>query len=136
MLLPNTVSHSPIDHVTAALKSLHWLQLPVIQRIEFKLCQLFHYVVNGLAPININVLIKTTTSFSTELQNALPATGNNDLGIQQTKLKLAERAFSIDTPRIWNQLPKEIKAATETVAFKQKIKTVESTTSTPSLLCK
>jgi len=29
-------------------------------------------------------------------------------------LKLDERAFSITAPHIWNQLPKEIKAATDT----------------------
>jgi len=49
--------------------------------------------------------------------------GNNHLVTRRTRLKLDERAFSITAPRIWNQLPKEIKAATDTQAFKGKLKT-------------
>jgi len=36
---------------------------------------------------------------------------------------LGERAFSVAAPRIWNQLPIEIKTATDTQAFKRKLKT-------------
>ena len=48
---------------------------------------------------------------------------NNDLVTRRTRLKLGERAFSVAAPRIWNQLPIEIKAATDTQAFKRKLKT-------------
>ena len=41
----------PRDHVTAALKALHWL--PINQRIQFKLCLLVHLAINGRAPTYI-----------------------------------------------------------------------------------
>jgi hypothetical protein len=39
----------PRDHVTSALKELHWL--PIVQRIEHKLCLLVHKSVVGHAPV-------------------------------------------------------------------------------------
>ena len=38
----------PRDHVTPALRELHWL--PVVQRIEYKLCLLVHKALIGQAP--------------------------------------------------------------------------------------
>jgi len=48
---------------------------------------------------------------------------NNDLIIQQTKLKFSQRAFSVAGLRIWNQLPTELKTTENTAAFKRKLKT-------------
>jgi len=43
---------------------------------------------------------------------------------RRTRLKLGERHFPVAAPRIWNQqLPIDIKAATDTEAVKQKLKT-------------
>jgi len=36
------------DHITDALVSLHWLQIP--ERIEYKIALLTYKVMNGLAP--------------------------------------------------------------------------------------
>ena len=36
------------DHVTAALRDLHWLKID--QRITFKLCVLVHSIVYGYSP--------------------------------------------------------------------------------------
>ena len=110
---------SPRDHVTPALRSLHWL--PVKQRIEFKLCLLVHQTINGRAPAYLNDLIETTASVPGRASNR--SASNNDLVTRRTRLKLGERAFSVAAPRIWNQLPIEIKAATDTQAFKRKLKT-------------
>ena len=109
----------PRDHVTSALKLLRWL--PVKQRIDFKLCLLVHLAINGRAPTYLNDLIKTTTSVPGRASNR--SASNNDLVIQRTRLKLRERAFSIAAPRIWNQLPSELKATKDAVAFKRKLKT-------------
>ena len=111
---------SPRDHVTPALRSLHWL--PVKQRIEFKLCLLVHQTINGRAPTYLNELIETTASVPGRALNR--SASNNDLVTRRTRLKLGERAFSVAAPRIWNQLPLEIKlAATDTQAFKRNLKT-------------
>jgi len=39
---------------------------------------------------------------------------NNDLVTRRTRLKLGERAFFFAAARIWNPVPIEIKAATDT----------------------
>ena len=102
---------SPRDHVASALKSFHWL--PVKQRIEFKLCLLVHLAINGQAPIYLKDLIKTTASVPGRASNR--SASNNDLVIQRTRLKLGGRAFFVAAPRVWNQLPTELKAAIDTV---------------------
>ena len=66
-------------------------------------------------------LVKTTASVPGRASNR--SASNNDLVIQRTRLKLGERAFSVAAPRIWNQLPSDLKATTDTVAFKRKLKT-------------
>lgn len=108
----------PRDHVTSALQSLHWL--PVNQRIEFKLCLLVHLVINGRALAYLCDVIKITASVPGRASNG--SASNNDLVIQQTRLKLSVRTFSVAAPRIWNKLPTEIKAATDTPALKKKLK--------------
>ena len=42
--------HKPYDHVTPALKALHWLETK--QGIEFKLCLLVHLAINNTAPVS------------------------------------------------------------------------------------
>ena len=39
---------------------------------------------------------------------------NNDLVKQSTRLKLGERAFYVAEPRVWNQLPTDLKTITDT----------------------
>ena len=46
----------PCDHVTPALRELHWL--PIAERIDFKLCLLVHKVLVGHAPQYIADLIR------------------------------------------------------------------------------
>jgi len=89
--------------VTLALRSLHWLR--VKQRIELKIQDLIEKM----------ALVPGRASNRTA--------GNNDLVTRRTGLKLDERALSVTALRIWNQLPIEIKAATDTQAFKGKLKT-------------
>ena len=107
------------DHVTSALQSLHWL--PIKQRIEFKLCLLVHLAINGNAPTYLKEIITRTASIPGRAANRSAV--NNDLVIQRTKLKFGQRAFSVTGPRIWNQLPPELKTTIDTPTFKRKLKT-------------
>ena len=107
------------DHVTSALQSLHWL--PIKQRIEFKLCLLVHLAINGNAPTYLKEIITRTASIPGRAANRSAV--NNDLVIQRTKLKFGQRAFSVAGPRIWNQLPPELKTTIDTPTFKGKLKT-------------
>jgi len=65
--------------------------------------------------------LKRRRRYLAELQNR--SASNNDLVTWRTRLKLSERAFSIAAPRIWNQLPIDIKAATDIQVLKRKLKT-------------
>jgi len=105
--------------VTSACQSLHWL--PITQRIEFKPCLLVHLTINGKAPLYLKEIITRTASIP--VQSANRPADNNDLVIQRTKLKFGQRAFSIAGPRIWNQLPAELKSTIDTATFKSKLKT-------------
>ena len=63
----------PYDHVTPALKALHWL--PIKQRIESKLRLLVHLAINNKAPVYLQNLLTTTASVSlVGHQTAQPAT--------------------------------------------------------------
>jgi len=82
---------------------------------------LVHQTINGRATAYLKDLIETTASVPGRASNR--SASNNDLVIRQTRLKLGERAFSVVAPRIWNQQPINIKAATDTQVFKQNQKT-------------
>jgi len=107
----------PYDHVTPTLKALHWL--PVKHRIEFKLCLLVHLVINGRAPVYMQNLFTTTASVSGRASDR--SASNNDLVKQSTRLKLGDRAFSAAGPCVWNRLPTELKAITDTCVFRRKL---------------
>jgi len=47
---------------------------------------------------------------------------NNDLDKQSTRLKLGERAFSVAGPRVWKQLPTDLKIITDTRVFRHKLR--------------
>jgi len=95
--------------------------LPVKQRIDFKLCRLIHQTINGRAPAYHKDLIETAESVPGRASNR--SAGNNDLVTRRTRLKLGEYDFSVAATRIWNQLPIEIKAVTDTKVFKRNLKT-------------
>jgi len=50
------------DHVKRALKQLHWL--PVVYRIQYKLCLLTHHVHFGTAPRYLTDAVQSVTSAS------------------------------------------------------------------------
>jgi len=57
----------PYDHVTPALKALHWR--PIKQRIEFKLWLLVHLAIKNKAPVYLQNLLTTTASVSSRVSN-------------------------------------------------------------------
>jgi len=100
------------------LKALHWL--PVKQRTEFRLCLLVHLVINKRAPVYLQNLLTTTASVPGRASNR--SASNNDLVKQSTRLKLGKHIFSVAGPRIWNQLPTDLKTITDTRVFRHKLK--------------
>ena len=100
------------DHVsvTSILQNLHWLK--VKERIDFKIICIVHKCINGKAPQDLtSTLVKSQSSRS------------NLLNIPSYNSSFGERSFSVAGPRLWNSLPLEIRSITDSVSFKQNMKT-------------
>jgi len=109
----------PRDHVSNALRDLHWLH--VQQRITYKLCLLMHLVHNDRAPVYLADSVTATANISrhTRLRSA------SSLRYEQprTRLKLGERCFAFAGPAAWNSLLSYIREQSNTNTFKRHLKT-------------
>ena len=83
-------------HVTPILKELHWL--PVTQRIVFKLPMIVYECTNNIAYLSelLSHYSPTRTLRSGNKQLLQKAKSNRSLG---------DRSFAIAAPRLWNELP-------------------------------
>ena len=106
------------DHITPALKQLHWL--PIEARIIYKLCLHCHNFFSNTSPAYISDLLtvyhppRTLRSSSDQFTLVVPRTRTIQIG---------ERAFSHAAPIHWNSLPLYIRQQTSTPAFKRALKT-------------
>lgn len=109
----------PRDHVTSALRDLHWL--PIAQRVEYKLCLLVHKAKVGHAPAYLSDILTAIADVPSKA--SLRSSSSHNYVVPRTNLKLADRAFSVAGPNAWNKLPADIKATYSTAAFTKKLKT-------------
>ena len=106
------------DHITPVLKDLHWL--PIRKRIEFKILLLTFKYMQGCAPLYLRELLVKQANTRTLRSNT-----KNLLQIPLTNLKrFGDRAFGAYAPRLWNELPDNIKAADSVQDFKKQLKTL------------
>ena len=104
------------DHVSEALKQLHWL--PVRYRIEYKIALITYKTLHENGPGYLRNLLDETP---TPRQNRRC---NNKLKIPRTKLKSAgDRSYSVAAPSIWNTLPIDVTNSTSVSCFKKLLKT-------------
>ena len=89
---------------------LHWLK--VKDRISFKVLTIVHKCVYGNAPIDLKNLISVSSSHRTKKLVARDFNG-----------AMGKRAFSVCGPRLWNALPKDLRALEDLDDFKKKLKT-------------
>ena len=105
------------DHVSSAMKNLHWLKIP--DRITYKLCLLVYKCQNNLAPWYLSDLLQSRPSSrllqSSQSDNIYAAYFKNS----QCQLS----SFSSAGPRAWNTLPMAIKTAQLLDTFKTLLKT-------------
>ena len=104
-------------HISPLLRGLHWL--PVKARIEFKILLITFKAIHGLAPKYLCDLLTFKSSLynlrsSDSILLSMPAVRSKTLG---------DRAFMVAAPRLWNSLPKELRAITNVNSFKAHIKT-------------
>ena len=92
------------------------LQLP----IEFKILLLTFKCMQGCAPLYLRELLVKQANTRTLRSNT-----KNLLQIPLTNLKrFGDIAFCAYTPRLWNELPDNIKAADSVQNFKKQLKTL------------
>ena len=105
------------DHITPALQALHWL--PIRKRIEYKIAMLCYKCIHMLAPKYLCDMISIYTPrrrLSSSLDKYL-------LNVPKVRTGFSERAFSYSGPKIWNDLPYDVRASESLNSFKQKLKT-------------
>jgi hypothetical protein len=113
-ILTNTRKY---DSITPVLHSLHWL--PVQQRIKFKTLTIVYKTLNNLAPSYLCDLIEPYVP-----SRNLRSSHQNVLKVPFTNSSLViSRAFSVNGPRLWNELPGDVRSATSLDSFKAKLKT-------------
>ena len=115
-LLTNTRKY---DHITPALKQLHWL--PIKARVEYKFLVLTYKAIEGTAPVYLAGLVEVFIPLRCDLRSS------NDrflLDVPFTALKSGgDRAFCKAAPVLWNRLPLELRMCETLKLFKGKLKT-------------
>ena len=105
------------DHITPALKKLHWL--PVEYRINFKLMLMVYKSTQGLAPSYICDLLTPYHPM-----RSLRSMNSSLFTVPRTRLStFGDRSFAKAAPSLWNGLPDNIKHADSVPVFKQRLKT-------------
>ena len=105
------------DHITPVLIQLHWL--PVHFRILFKVLLLVYKALNGMAPLYITELLSYRTCSRT-----LRSTDQKLLAVPKSRLKTyGDRAFSVAAPKLWNELPLDLRSLVTINLFKKHLKT-------------
>ena len=105
------------DHVTPILQSLHWL--PVHFRIQYKLLLITHKCLNGEAPVYLVSRLQRYVP-----GRSLRSADQHLLVERKANLKsYGERAFSVAAPKLWNQLPLDLRRCESLHGFKSQLKT-------------
>ena len=104
------------SHISDICCQLHWL--PIKQRIDFKILLLTWKALNDSAPCYIQELLRPynpsrTLRSSSDLLLTVPKTSHRTTG---------DRSFSYSAPKLWNNLPVEIRRMKELSKFKSAIK--------------
>ena len=104
------------DHITPALKHLHWL--PVHRRVEYKLMLYVYKSINGLAPPYLSELV-TLKQFGRSLRSQNQAL----LAVPKTRLvTFGDRSFRAAGAKIWNGAPMVLKCQKTVASFKGALK--------------
>jgi len=105
------------EHISPILSSLHWL--PIYHRIHFKILLFVFKGLNGLAPPYISELLHPYRP-----TRSLRSADQLLLNVPKTKRKLkGDRAFAVAAPKLWNDLPLNIRQASSLPVFKSLLKT-------------
>lgn len=105
------------DRVSHIRKRLHWL--PVRERIHYKIAVITFNVLYGNGPRYLRELLIPLNN-----QRSLRSVNKNLLVVPKTKLKSSgDRALMSTAPKIWNDLPINLRKQKNIVTFKRELKT-------------
>ena len=108
------------DHITLGLKKLHWL--PVKERIEYKFILIVFKALNG----NESPYMQSMLELYNPARQLRSSSKQFVLKEKNAKLvTMGDRAFSVSAPRLWNNLPNNIRNLNLKINdFKSKLKKI------------
>ena len=114
-----TLRRSRYDSSTNALKELHWL--PIVKRIEYKICLLTFKALSGRAPKYLSDLIQLGEFPMNTRQS------KDDLLLKQPRWRtktFGPRSFSNAAPTVWNTLPYKLRSTNNIETLKLVLKLI------------
>ena len=111
---------SKFSRITPLLRDLHWL--PVRQRISFKILLIVYKALLGQTPTYIKELLNLKCNKHTHNLRSSLDTLLLQIPSYKTKVTLGDRAFACAAPKLWNNLPLEIRKSSSLNVFKSKLK--------------
>ena len=106
------------DHIKPVLKDLHWL--PIQSRIIFKILLMSYKIIHGLAPKYLTSLIQIH-----QQSRKLRSSNRCLLAVPSSRPRTTtygDRSFIHAAPKLWNNIPEEIKQAETISIFKTRLK--------------
>ncbi len=105
------------DHISAVLSTLHWL--PIKHRIDLKILLIIYKALNGSAP---QYLSKLLSHYSPP--RLLRSQNSGHLIIPRiSKSTVGVKSFVYLVPKLWNNLPNNVREADAFCQFKSRLKT-------------
>ena len=112
-------NHRKYAHVTPILKQLHWL--PIKYRCMFKTATLVYkfYTVVLLPIFNHSCHSAVVPTVPGVVTQIVPPFCSSVF----KSVKHFDHSFAFDAPKIWNELPHDVRSAASVASFKKKLKT-------------
>ena len=109
-----------VDSTTECLRILHWL--PIRARVEYKAILLVHKSLKDHAPGYLRNMFTINPISNRGLRSSLRT---NRLIVPFTRHRtFADRSLSVEGPRLWNNLPDDMRSLQDTDQFKNRLKTL------------
>jgi len=99
------------EHVTPALRQLHWL--PVDRSDAFKLCNTMHSIHTGQCPMYSSYMVRAVAV--NQMRSGLQFADSVQYMTSCCRTEIGKRAFSYAGPLVWNDLPPSTASLTRNV---------------------
>ena len=103
------------DHITPVLRQLHWLP---VKQVDFKLAVLVYKSLHGLAPPYMSDGCQLVTDVGCRHLRSSDVYTCVD---PRTQSQIGDRSFSVARPRLWNNLPTEIRRTGTTLGHYRRL---------------